>query len=69
VSGRKSIAVIRTYRPELNDCTRALKMLLKPSFNSQTSKGGPHALTSNSIKECTTRQDQKGMQDADLHGD
>jgi hypothetical protein len=37
-------------------------------FDSQTKKGGPHDLTDNSAKECTTRQDQKGMQDADLHG-
>ncbi len=68
MSAPKNISVARTYRPEPDDCTRALELLLKPSFNSQTSKGGPHDLTGSSTKECTTRPDKKGMQDADLHG-
>jgi hypothetical protein len=37
-------------------------------FGSQTSKGGPDDLTKDSIKECTTSQDKKGTQNADLHG-
>ena len=36
-------------------------------FKSQASKGAPHDLTSNSTKECTARQDKKGMQNADVH--
>jgi hypothetical protein len=37
-------------------------------FDSQANKGGPLDLTNDSTKECMTRQDKKGMQDADLHG-
>jgi hypothetical protein len=32
-------------------------------------KGEQHDLTKDSTKECTTRPDKKGMQNADLHGD
>jgi hypothetical protein len=32
-------------------------------------KGEEYDLTKDSTKECTTRQDKKGMQNADLHGD
>ena len=32
-------------------------------------KGGQHGLTKDSTKECTTRPDKKGTQNADLHGD
>jgi hypothetical protein len=31
-------------------------------------KGGPHDLTSDSTKDCTTRPEQKGKDNADLHG-
>jgi hypothetical protein len=65
---RQSITVSRNYNPAPDACAHALELLLKPYFNSQASKGGPHDLTGNSIKECMTRQDQKGMQNADLHG-
>ena len=36
-------------------------------FDSQTSKGGTHDVTGNSSKECA-RPDQKGKENADLHG-
>ena len=61
--------VSREYRVAPDDCARALELLLEASFSSQASKGGPHDLTSHSTRECMTSQDQKGMQNADLHGD
>jgi hypothetical protein len=38
-------------------------------FDLRATKGDPHDLTSHLTKECTTRPDKKGMQNADLHGD
>jgi len=61
-------AVSREYRVAPDDCARALELLLEASFSSQASKGGPHKLTSRSKKECTTSPDQKGKENADLHG-
>jgi hypothetical protein len=37
-------------------------------FGSQAKKGGLYDLTSDSTEECTTRLDQKGKENADLHG-
>jgi hypothetical protein len=37
-------------------------------FDSQASKGGPHDLTNNLTEECA-RLDQKGKDNADVHGD
>ena len=65
---RQSITVTRDYKPAPHECARALGLLLQASFNSQASKGGPHDLTGDSIKECT-RPDKKGKESADLHGD
>ena len=65
---KRSISVTREYKESPEDCVRALGLLLQAPFNSQTNRGGSHDLTGNSIKECTTRQDKKGMQNADLHG-
>ena len=61
--------VSRSYRNSPDDCARALKFLLEASFSSQGSKGGAHDLTSHFTKECTTSQDKKGKENADLHGD
>jgi len=42
-SGRNAAPTVsRDYRPEPDDCARALELLLS---HSQTSKGGPHDLT------------------------
>ena len=54
-----------TPEAELGALTAIYKFVL---FGSQASKGGPHDLTNDSTEECTTRQDKKGMQNADLHG-
>jgi hypothetical protein len=51
---------------ELDALAAVYKFVL---FDSQSSKGGPHALMSHPTKECTTSQDKKGMQNADLYGD
>jgi hypothetical protein len=61
--------VSREYRVAPDYCARALELLLEASFSSQASKGGPYELTSRSMKECTTSQDKKGKENADLHGD
>ena len=53
-----------TPEAELSALAAVYKFVL-----SQTSKGGPHDLTDDMTKECTTRPDKKGMQNADLHGD
>jgi hypothetical protein len=37
-------------------------------FDSQARKGDPHDLTSESIKNRTTRTDMKGTDNADIHG-
>ena len=36
-------------------------------LNSQASKGGPDDLTQNVTKECTTRPEKKGTDNADVH--
>ena len=36
-------------------------------FDSQASKGGPDDLTHNVTKECTTRPEKKGKDNADVH--
>jgi hypothetical protein len=36
-------------------------------FDSQASKGGPDDLTQNVTKECTTRPEKKGTDNADVH--
>ncbi len=53
-----------TQEAELSALAAVYKFVL-----SHTSKGGSHDLTDDPTKECTTRQDKKGMQNADLHGD
>jgi hypothetical protein len=50
---------------ELDALAAVYKFVL---FDSQASKGGAHDLTGNSTKGCTTRSDQKGKRNADLHG-
>jgi hypothetical protein len=55
-----------TPEPELSVLAAVYKFVL---FDSQANEGGPHDLTSDPTKECATRQDKKGMQNADLHGD
>ena len=52
-----------TPEAELSALAAVYKFVL-----SQTSKGGPHDLTGDTTKECTTRPDKKGTQNADLHG-
>jgi hypothetical protein len=47
----------------------ALAAVYKFLIDSQARRGGPHDLIKDSTKECTTSQDKKGMQNADLHGD
>jgi hypothetical protein len=66
---KRNISIVRDYRSAPDECIRALGLLLKASFNSQASKGGPHDLTGDSTKECTTSQDKKGQDNANLHGD
>jgi hypothetical protein len=68
MSTHKSISIVRNYQAAPDECVRALSLLLQASLNSQVSKGGPHDLTGGSTKECT-RPDQKGKENADLHGD
>jgi hypothetical protein len=42
MSVRKNIDVRRTYRPEPDDCTRALTLLVKKSANKEAARpGGP----------------------------
>jgi hypothetical protein len=42
MSVRKNISVRRTYRPEPDDCARALTLLLKKSANKEAARpGGP----------------------------
>lgn len=48
---RQAAVVVRDYRPVPDDCARALSLLLRPSFNFQASKGGPHDLTENPTSE------------------
>jgi hypothetical protein len=61
MSSRKSISVSRTYKPALDDCARAVGLLLQSSFNSQTEKGGPHDLTHNPATAAEgVSQDKKG---------
>jgi hypothetical protein len=36
-------------------------------FDSQASKGGPDDLTQNVTRECTTRSEKKGTDNADVH--
>ena len=38
-------------------------------FDSQTRRGGLHDLTDDSTKKQTTRQEKKGKENADVHGD
>ena len=40
MSVRKNIDVRRTYRPEPDDCTRALTLLLKKSANKEAARPG-----------------------------
>ncbi len=54
-----------TPKTELDVLAAVFRYVL---FDSQASKGGPHDLTGTSTKECT-RPDQKGKENADLHGD
>jgi hypothetical protein len=64
--------VVITYTPlvstrpevELDVLAAVYKFVL---FDSQANKGGPRDLTDNTRKECT-RPDQKGKENADLHG-
>ncbi len=69
-AGKPSIAY--TPRPdatpeaELDALAAVYKFVL---FDSQANRGGPHDLTSDSMKECRTRPDKKGRDSADLHGD
>ena len=55
-----------TSETELNALAAVYKFVL---FDSQSSKGGSHDLTGQFTKECTTRPDKKGKENADLHGD
>jgi hypothetical protein len=41
MSARKTITVIRTYRPEPEDCTRALELLLKKSSSKKATGPAP----------------------------
>jgi hypothetical protein len=50
---------------ELSALTAVYKFVL---FDSQASKGGPHDLIKNPTEECTTSQDKKGKNSADIHG-
>jgi hypothetical protein len=55
-----------TPEVELSVLAAVYKFVL---FDSQANEGGPHDLTSDPTKGCATRQDKKGMQNADLYGD
>jgi len=55
-----------TPEAELNALCAVYKFVL---FDSQASKGGSHDLTNHPTKECMTRPDKKGKENADLHGD
>jgi hypothetical protein len=68
-ASKRSIVVSRDYRPEPDCCTHALELLLKASPNSQATKGGSNDLTNHPTKECMTRPDKKGNENADVHGD
>ena len=55
-----------TPEAELSVLAAVYKFVL---FESQANKGGPYGLTGHPTKECTTRPDKKGKENADLHGD
>ena len=53
-----------TAEAELAALVATYKFIL---FNSQTTKGGPDDLTQNVTRECTTRPEKKGTDNADVH--
>jgi hypothetical protein len=53
-----------TAEAELAALVATYKFVL---FGSQASKGGPHDLTKNVTKECTTSPEKKGTDNADVH--
>jgi hypothetical protein len=72
VSRSSATQILYTPRPdttpevELSVLAAVYKFVL---FDSQANEGDPHDLTNRSTKECTTSQDTKGTQNADLHCD
>jgi hypothetical protein len=55
-----------TPESELNTLVAVYKLVL---FDSQTRRGDLNDLTDNSTKKQTTRQEKKGKENADIHGD
>jgi hypothetical protein len=55
-----------TPESELNTLVAVYKFVL---FDSQTRRGGLHDLTDDSTNKQTTRQEKKGKENADIHGD
>jgi hypothetical protein len=54
MSTRKTISVIRPYRPEPDDCTRALALLLKKSVRKEATRpGGPD--DAKEINDCAAK--------------
>jgi hypothetical protein len=54
-----------TTEAELDALVAVYKFVL---FDSQARRGGHHDLTNDSTKKWTTRQEKKGKENADIHG-